>query len=126
MAERPDLRPNHHRGPYQPARDLAQAFGRRLNDLRQEAHLTMRDLAADAGLPPGTVSALCAGRHLPNLKQLLALQRGLKLGSIEELLGTLPSLTYEAAPRTSSVAARASHAKPLPTERRSGGERGRT
>jgi transcriptional regulator with XRE-family HTH domain len=56
----------------------------------------MRELATAAGLPSGTVSALCSGRQQPNLRQLLALQRGLKLSSIEELLGAFPSLTYEA------------------------------
>lgn len=93
---RPDLRPPELSGPYVPARDLAQSFGRRLNSLRGDASLTIRELAAAAGLPSGTVSALCSGRQQPNLRQLLALQRGLSLSSVEELLGTFASLSYEA------------------------------
>ena len=92
---RPDLRPRHARTRYTPARDLAQSFGARLSALRQEAGLSLRELAARAGLPVGSVSNICSGRQQPNLGQLLALQRGLALGSVEELLGSFPSLTYE-------------------------------
>lgn len=93
-----DPRPASHRGPFLPARDLAQAFGNRLNDLRKLASLTIRDLADASGLPSGTVSALCRGKQQPNLRQLLGLQRGLGFSSVEELFGTLPSLAYEAVP----------------------------
>lgn len=95
MPIRPDLRPERFRGPYSPARDLAQGFAERLEYLRLEAGLTVRELAAGSGLPPGTVQALRSGKQQPNLGQLLALQRGLSCGSVEELLGVLPSLEFE-------------------------------
>lgn len=95
MADASDTRPIDVRGPLPPAvsaRDLAQWFGKRLTELRLLSGLTIRELADNAGLASGTVSNLLAGGQQPNLRQLLALQRALRVGSLEELLGTHPSL----------------------------------
>lgn len=83
------------RSRYGSARDLAQAFGLRLTVLRKRAGFTVRDLAELSGLPSGTVGALCVGNQLPNLRQLLCLQRGFNMASIEELLGCFPSRHYD-------------------------------
>ena len=97
---RPETRDTRLRGPYRPVRDLAQAFGDRLADLRELSGLTVRDLSTRSGLPSGTVSGLLTGKHQPSLRQLLALQRGLGLASLDELLGSPPSLGFNALPDT--------------------------
>ena len=70
-------------------------FADRLDALRSAAGLSYRQLASASGLKQGTVSRLLTGRmENPPLRTLLALQRGLGLGSIEELLGPLPSQAF--------------------------------
>jgi transcriptional regulator with XRE-family HTH domain len=44
-------------------------FGRVLTARREDAGLTVRDLARKADVPSGTVSGWCTGRHLPTLTQ---------------------------------------------------------
>ncbi|OLF11327.1 nSTAND1 domain-containing NTPase [Actinophytocola xanthii] len=44
-------------------------FGRALTATREAAGLTVRDLARRVGVPLGTVSGWCTGRHLPTLSQ---------------------------------------------------------
>lgn len=76
-------------------------FANRLGTLRTERGLSYRQLAVACGLKPGTVSRLLTGRmENPPLKTLIALQRGLGLGSIEELLGPMPSQIFEVPPGT--------------------------
>lgn len=91
---KPDLRPIDRQTILPPARDHAQEFGRRLTELRILSGWTYRELAERSGLARGTVSKLLAGGQQPNLRQLLALQHGFGMGSIEELLGPLPSQSY--------------------------------
>lgn len=96
MVDVPDTRPGWVRAGPPPiaARDLAQRFANRLAALRAVSGLTVRELASRSGLPSGTVSALLTGRQQPNLGQLLALQRGFGMASVEELLGEAPSLGF--------------------------------
>lgn len=57
--------------------------------------MSRRALAKAARLSPGTIEKLEAGDiKKPSLRLLLALRAGLRLGTIEELLGPLPSDTY--------------------------------
>ncbi|MEX5636600.1 helix-turn-helix domain-containing protein [Parafrankia sp. FMc2] len=44
-------------------------FGSALTRLREAAGLSVRDLARRGGVPSGTVSGWCTGRHLPTLAQ---------------------------------------------------------
>jgi DNA-binding XRE family transcriptional regulator len=76
------------------ARDRA-AFAERLSRLLAERQdLTRAALARKARLSESEIYALADGRRSPNLTTLLALRQGLSLGSIEELLGPLPSHTF--------------------------------
>lgn len=75
------------------ARNLEQ-FGARVALLRQELRpsaISQRELASRAGLSPATVSQIERGRHEPRLGTLLALSEALQVGSVEELLGPMPS-----------------------------------
>lgn len=75
------------------ARQLAR-FGDRLRDLRSrypDEKLSLRELARRTGLSPTTIGELEQGLHEPRLGTILALRDGLGLGSIEELLGPMPS-----------------------------------
>lgn len=47
-------------------RDLARA----LTQLREAAHVTIRELARTSGVPPATVGGYCSGRHVPVLTNL--------------------------------------------------------
>lgn len=69
------------------ARQLAR-LGERLRELRT---VPQRKLARQTGLSPGTISQIEQGRHEPRLGTLLALRGALGVGSIEELLGPMPS-----------------------------------
>lgn len=78
------------------ARELAR-FGARLRELREEnsvERLSQRELARRTGLSPTTISELEDGRHEPRLGTLLVLAEGLAVGSIEELLGPMPSRAW--------------------------------
>ncbi len=78
------------------ARELAR-FGARLRKLREDSsveRLSQRELARRTGLSPTTISELEDGRHEPRLGTLLALAEGLGIGSIEELLGPMPSRAW--------------------------------
>lgn len=58
--------------------------------------MSRRGLAKAAHLSPGTIGKLEAGKiQKPSLRLLLALRAGLQLGTLEELLGPLPSHTYQ-------------------------------
>ncbi len=77
------------------ARQLAR-LGARIRDLRLRHaphQLSQRELAQRTGLSPTTISQLEQGRHEPRLGTMIALRDGLGLGSIEELLGPMPSGT---------------------------------
>lgn len=73
------------------ARQLARV-GERLRELRK---VSQRALAQQTGLSPGTISQIELGRHEPRLGTLLALQGALGVGSIEELMGPMPSTVLE-------------------------------
>lgn len=79
------------------ARQIAR-FGERLRELRQrrggEAAMSQRELGRLTGLSPSTVGQLERGLHEPSLGTLLALRDALGLGSVEELLGPMPSETF--------------------------------
>lgn len=64
-------------------------FVDRVADLR--GTMTIQDLADEAGLAHSTVAAWLSGRREPKLTGLVALASALHLGSLEELLGELPS-----------------------------------
>jgi transcriptional regulator with XRE-family HTH domain len=83
------------------ARQVAR-FARRLRSLRQEARLqaggkamSQRELARLSGLSPTTLGELERGEHEPRLGTMLALRDALGLGSIEELLGPMPSAVMD-------------------------------
>lgn len=71
------------------ARQLARV-AERLKELRGSA-ISQRELARRTGLSAGTIGQIEQGRHEPRLGTLLALRRALGVGSIEELLGPMPS-----------------------------------
>ena len=73
------------------ARQLARV-GVRLRELRK---VPQRALARQTGLSPGTISQIEQGRHEPRLGTLLALRAALGVGSIEELIGPMPSTQLE-------------------------------
>lgn len=93
-----DFRPLDQRGPYKPARDLAQTFAERIRALKLASGMTVREIADRGGIPSGTVQKLLSAGQLPTLHHLLALQRSFELASVEELLGSLPSATFNALP----------------------------
>jgi hypothetical protein len=71
------------------------AFAARLRELvNDRPEMTHGKLSKASGLPPGTIEAYLRGLRVPSLTNLLALTRGLGLGSIEQLLGPLPSQTF--------------------------------
>lgn len=75
------------------ARQLARVADR-LKELRGSA-MSQRELARRTGLSPRTIGQLEQGRHEPRLGTLLALRGALGVGSIEELLGPMPSTALE-------------------------------
>jgi transcriptional regulator with XRE-family HTH domain len=75
------------------ARQLARV-AERLKELRGSA-ISQRELARRTGLSAGTIGQIEQGRHEPRLGTLLALRGALDLGSIEELLGPMPSTALE-------------------------------
>lgn len=75
------------------ARNLEQ-LGGRIAELRlaqQPSAISQRELASRSGLSPATVSQIERGQHEPRLGTLLALSEALQIGSVEELLGPMPS-----------------------------------
>lgn len=78
------------------ARQLAR-LGERLRELRT---VPQRKLARQTGLSPGTISQIEQGRHEPRLGTLLALRGALGVGSIEELLGPMPSTVLDSLGRS--------------------------
>lgn len=70
------------------ARQLARV-GERIRKLRATASL--RALAEQTGLSPATISQIENGRHEPRLGTLLALQSAFGAGSLDELIGEMPS-----------------------------------
>jgi transcriptional regulator with XRE-family HTH domain len=77
------------------ARYLAQV-GARLRELRGDE--SQRGLAARTGLSPTTIGQLEEGKHEPRLGTMLALKDAFRLGSIEELIGPMPSTALVASP----------------------------
>jgi hypothetical protein len=73
------------------AREVAQQLGRRANQLRAERGLSLRDIERRTSMSSGTIGQIMRGEQSANLAQLLELQRVYGLGSIEELLGPMPS-----------------------------------
>ena len=71
-------------------------FGERLAQLLAASPLgSQSELARRSGLAESQISALLRGtRNDPSLSTLLALKKGLRLGSVEELLGPMPSESY--------------------------------
>lgn len=89
-----DLEPNGEEAePRLTARQLAQV-AERLRKLRGSA-ISQRELARRTGLSAGTIGQIEQGRHEPRLGTLLALRGALGVGSIEELLGPMPSTALE-------------------------------
>jgi transcriptional regulator with XRE-family HTH domain len=89
-----DLEPNGEEAePRLTARQLAQV-AERLRELRGSA-ISQRELARRTGLSAGTIGQIEQGRHEPRLGTLLALRGALGVGSIEELLGPMPSTALE-------------------------------
>jgi transcriptional regulator with XRE-family HTH domain len=71
------------------------AFAKRLRSLLDEGPgITRAQLAERSGIPDGTLVAYLRGLRAPGLVNLLALRRGLGLGSIEELLDRMPSQKF--------------------------------
>lgn len=70
-------------------RAVRQAFGQRLNELKGDD--TWYALAQRTQLHETYLKNLAAGERDPSLSTLIKLMRGLKLCSIEELLGPMPS-----------------------------------
>lgn len=70
------------------ARQLARV-GERIRTLR--ASVSLRALADRTGLSPGTISQIENGHHEPRLGTLLALQSAFGAGSLDELIGEMPS-----------------------------------
>ena len=83
------------------------AISQRIVERCDELGLSRRGLAWAAGLSPGTLTEICAGRSDPALGTMLALLGPLELNSIEELitpLGTTRLLGQAVSPAASSVA----------------------
>lgn len=74
-------------------RQLARVASR-LKELRGSA-ISQRELARRTGLSPRTIGQIEQGRHEPRLGTLLALRGALGVGSIEELIGPMPSTVLE-------------------------------
>lgn len=75
------------------ARNL-ERLGARVAQLRRDQRpsaISQRELANRSGLSPATVSQIERGKHEPRLGTLLALSEALQIGSVEELLGPMPS-----------------------------------
>ena len=72
---------------------IAQAIGRRLQDLRlrQKPPLSQRSAAKLMGISQPALSALEAGRTAPSLATLLRIQTVYDLSSLEDIFGDLPS-----------------------------------
>jgi DNA-binding XRE family transcriptional regulator len=84
------------------ARQIAR-FGDRLRELRTRdagegarTVMSQRELGRLTGLSASTVGQLERGLHEPTLSTLLALRDALGLGSVEELLGPMPSERFTA------------------------------
>ena len=89
-----ELKPDDERAePRLTARQLARV-AERLKELRGSA-ISQRELARRTGLSAGTIGQIEQGRHEPRLGTLLALRGALGLGSIEELLGPMPSTALD-------------------------------
>jgi transcriptional regulator with XRE-family HTH domain len=67
------------------------AIGPRVVQLRRERRISQDMLVALSGLSSGVVSRLERGESNPSLSTILRLAVALDLGSIEQLLGELPS-----------------------------------
>lgn len=85
------------RSPVTNARQIAR-LGKRVRAFRSEIRpeaggkaMSQRELARLTGLSPATVGELERGKHEPRLGTMLVLRDALGLGSIEELLGPMPS-----------------------------------
>lgn len=70
------------------ARQLARVAAR-LRELRGDE--SQRGLAERSGLSPTTIGELEKGQHEPRLGTMLVLRDAFGLGSIEELVGPMPS-----------------------------------
>lgn len=68
-----------------------QAIGPRVVQLRGERRISQDMLVGLSGLSSGVVSRLERGESNPTLSTILRLAGALDLGSIEQLLGELPS-----------------------------------
>lgn len=76
------------------AREIAHRFGRRLTWLRSQYSMSLRDLEARTGMSAGTIGKIARGEQTVNLHQLLMFKQAFELGSLEELLGELPSTKF--------------------------------
>lgn len=73
-------------------REGRRLIGARIRALRGDR--SQEDLAQQAGISDGTLSAIERGRSDPRLGTLLRLAQALGLSSVEELLGPLPTSRY--------------------------------
>jgi transcriptional regulator with XRE-family HTH domain len=58
--------------------------------------MSQRELARRTGLSPRTIGQIEQGRHEPRLGTMLVLRAALGAGSIEELIGPMPSESLSA------------------------------
>jgi transcriptional regulator with XRE-family HTH domain len=66
--------------------DVREQLGKNLRDLRERAGLSQEELAEICDLDRTEISLLERGLRFPRLDTLVRLSRGLKLGSVSELL----------------------------------------
>ena len=71
--------------------DQLARFSAHLRFLAVERNLSVRQIAVAANLSSGSIQRLLSGQQEPRLGTLLALVEVFRLGSIEQLLGVLPS-----------------------------------
>ena len=71
--------------------DQLARFSAHLRFLAVERNLSVRQIAVAAKLSSGSIQRLLSGQQEPRLGTILALVEVFRLGSIEQLLGVLPS-----------------------------------
>ena len=75
-------------GNFKAAELIAQHLGQRVRALREDRGLTLRELAARAGIDATTLSGIERGGN-PQLSSLVGLASALRLPSVELLFGSL-------------------------------------
>lgn len=89
-------RPSSPRSFHPSAADGPVYFGARLSRLRKAAGMSARDLGSRTGISHSYLSRLERERSAnPTLDTMLALQRAFGLGSLDELLGPMPSQLHQ-------------------------------